>query len=188
MVAANPSLSDWPEGLADRQADFFACLGLPRSHHLSRDQLEEAYFARAALVHPDRYVEADQGLRTRVLLASDHVNRAYRTLRDRALRAEYLVLLGGIDLNSNEREGGAPMPRQDFLLEMIERREAMPSDDAAREELIEELEDECDAALGRALAALDKQDVRMAAQVLIERRYLVRLRDEIAGENPDSHG
>ena len=46
-------------------------------------------------------------------------------LRDGVRRAEYLVKLGGVDLDSSDPQSGAPHLTQAFLIEMIERRERL---------------------------------------------------------------
>lgn len=66
------------------------------------------------------------------------LNEAYAVLRQRTGRAEYLVKLGGIDLDSSEPGQGAPQPTQVFLIDMIERREGL---DDARAEGRDALED-----------------------------------------------
>jgi molecular chaperone HscB len=163
--------------------DHFALLGLPRRHALDREDLESRYLALASRVHPDKFVGAADADRRRVMEASAAVNEAYRTLRDPVRRAEYLCRIGGIDLDSSDPEHGAPHMSQSFLVEMIERREAVDARRAegllALGEYRDRIEDEIDATLGRAVEHLAESRVREAAQALVERRYLQRLIDEI---------
>lgn len=167
--------------LFDPQANHFARLGLPLNFAVDREQLESQYLARASAVHPDRHAQLDEAGRRQMLLASTLVNEAYRVLREPVRRAEYMVLLGGIDLASSDPVRGAPLPSQTFLLEVLEQREARESQGDAADSL-EQLEQACDEALARAVNQLSRGQVREAALALVERRYLVRLRDEIAGE------
>lgn len=109
------------------------------------------------------------------------INVAYRVLRDPVARAEYLVGLAGIDLDSSDRVGGAPHPDQGFLIEMIERREQLDALADADElaSLREGVEVERDACFDAALGALAAGEFSQAALALVHRRYLQRFLDEI---------
>lgn len=161
----------------DASLDHFARMGLDRRWRIDRDALEDRYLERSRLVHPDRHAGADSATRRAALEHSSALNEAYRVLRDPVLRAEYLVRLAGIDLDSSDRQGGAPHPSQDFLIEMIERRERLGEADL--DELRDEVESELEQVFARALAALDSGTVREAAAELVHRRYLQRFLDEV---------
>jgi molecular chaperone HscB len=173
-AAANPSPSD-----------FFAVLGLLRQFDLAAEAIEREYLARAAAVHPDRFVGGGSAQQRQAMERSSAVNEAYRTLRDPVARAEYLVKLGGIDLDSSDPQTGAPAMDQLFLVDMIERREAVAEaregGDAALDDLRARVEDERDAVFDRAVAQLSAGDVGPAARSLVARRYFQRLIDEIDG-------
>ncbi|MCX4242862.1 Fe-S protein assembly co-chaperone HscB [Paraliomyxa miuraensis] len=166
--------------------DHFGLLGLPRQYAIDRDALERAYLERAQAAHPDRFVGASSAEQRSAMERSASLNEGYRVLRDPVRRAEYLCRLAGIDVDSSEPEGGAPAMGQAFLMEMIERREAV--EDARREgpsaldELRDGVEGELDDALDRAVSALQQGDSRRAAEALVERRYLQRLLDELDDE------
>jgi len=195
VAAESPSTSSpgaGPLAPFDPALDHFARLGLERAWALDRDALEDAYLARSRQVHPDRHATADAATRRAALEHSSAVNEAYATLRDPVRRAEYLVKLGGIDLDSSDPETGAPHPNQAFLIEMIERRdrleEVAEAGDDALDELRDEVEDELDAVFSTAVAALApaKLDIEAAAAALVHRRYLQRFLDEIDAAAPDA--
>jgi len=79
--------------------------------------------------------------------------------------------------------GGAPAMSQAFLVEMIERREAVAEARAAGPAALDALRDgveaELDDALDRAVEALAQERTLDAARALVERRYLQRLLDEL---------
>lgn len=172
--------------MVDPSADFFALLGLPRRYGIDREQLEQRYLELAAQVHPDRVAGESSRAQREAMEASAAVNEAYRVLRDSVRRAEYLVKLGGIDLDSSDPVTGAPAMGQAFLVEMIERREALEQararGESALEQFAEQVEDEADEVLQRAIGALQADDVRAAAEALVVRRYLQRLLDEVEGD------
>lgn len=178
----NPSASD-PLAAVDLGADYFAVFGLPPRYAVDRDELEARYLERAQAVHPDRFAAEDSAKRREAMERSALVNEAYRVLRDPVRRAEYLVRLGGIDLDSSDPRGGAPGMDQAFLLEMIERREnleaAREAGLAALDDLRDGVDDEAAGILEAAIAELGRGDVHRAARSLVVHRYLQRLLDEI---------
>jgi molecular chaperone HscB len=169
--------------------DHFTRLGLTRAWSVDRDALEAAYLERAAKAHPDRFVGAPSADRRAAMELSAAINEGYRVLRDPVRRAEYLCLLAGVDLDSSDPRGGAPHMGQEFLIEMIERREtvadARAAGAAARDELRAAVEGEADDALDEAVAALDAGGIESAARCLVKRRYLQRLLDEIDADAAD---
>jgi len=158
-------------------------LGLPPTHRIDRQLLERVYLERSASVHPDRFTGAAAAEQRQAMERASALNQAYRTLRDPVLRAEYLVKLGGIDLDSSDPHEGAPNPGQAFLLDMIARREqldeARQAGTAALEHMRDQVEQEAHRAFERALEALEACETQRAAHQLVARRYLQRLLEEI---------
>lgn len=174
----------------DSGLDHFARLGLERAWRVDRNALEDAYLARSRRYHPDRHVGADSATRRAALEHSSALNEAYQVLRNRVRRAEYLVKLGGVDLDSSDPQTGAPHPEQSFLIEMIERRERLDeiasAGDDALGELQEEIEDELEQVFDAGVAALERGDPRAAAAALVHRRYLQRFNDEVGAQREAS--
>jgi molecular chaperone HscB len=174
----------------DPDVDFFTVFGLPPTFEIDRDRVEQVYFGLAQAVHPDRFVGAAAGVRRLAMERSTTVNEAYRTLRDPVRRAEYLVRLGGIDLDSSDPTTGAPAMDQTFLIEMIERREAVAearaNGAAALDAYRDEVEDEIDDVMDDVEASLRRGDVAAAARALVVRRYLQRLVDELEAPSEDA--
>ncbi len=139
---------------------------------------------RSKLVHPDRHVGGDSATRRASVEHSAALNAGYRILRDRVARAEYLVKLGGVDLDSSDPEGGAPHPDQLFLVDMIERRDALDElreagDEDGLETLSEAVEAEQDRLFTGVVEALDAGETADAAAGLVHIRYLRRLANEL---------
>lgn len=178
--------------MSSSSVDFFERLGLPRQYGLERDAIERAYLERAQAVHPDRFASAASGAQRAAMEASAALNEAHRVIRDPVRRAEYLCKLAGIDVDSNDPRQGAPAMGQAFLVEMIERREALED---AREQgaaalaaMRRGVEDELDDALDAAARALVADDPQDAARHLVVRRYLQRLLDELDGATSHQPG
>jgi molecular chaperone HscB len=159
---------------------------LPRRFGLERDAIEQAYLERAQKVHPDRFASGSSAEQRAAMEASAALNEAHRVIRDPVRRAEYLCKLAGIDVDSSDPRQGAPAMSQAFLVEMIERREALEDargqGRAALDALRGSVEDELDDALDVAVRALDADDPQDAARALVKRRYLQRLLDELDAE------
>lgn len=158
--------------------DYFALLGLPRRWQVDRNALERSYLERSQQVHPDGFVGKGDAAQRGALEASSKLNAAYRVLRDPILRAEYLVKLGGVDLDSSDPVTGSPQPTQAFLIRMIELRERLAEEDGAA--MQDEIEARAEQAFDEAVAALDRADIPVAARELVARRYYQRFLDEVA--------
>jgi molecular chaperone HscB len=163
--------------------DHFETFGLPRSWDLDKSDLERRYLELSRAVHPDRFIEAAGAERRAAMERAAAVNEGYRTLRDPVKRAEYLVLLGGIDLDSSDADRGAPKMDATFLGDMIERREELDQQRAlgaaALERMRESIEQAVADELKHGVELLRRGDVPGAASRLVARRYLQRLLDEI---------
>ena len=158
-------------------ADYFGLLGLERRWRLDRGALERSYLERSQASHPDGFIGQDSGVQRAAMERSSQLNQGYRILRDPVLRAEYLVKLGGIDLDSSDPRTGAPRPTQEFLIEMIELRERLAEGEAAA--VREEIEARAEQSLDAGIAALARGEVAVAARELVARRYFQRFLDEV---------
>jgi molecular chaperone HscB len=154
---------------------------MERRFEIDAEVLEREYLTRAVAVHPDRVATGTARDKREAMERAAEVNEAYRTLRDPVRRAEYLVRLGGIDLDSSDAVGGAPAMDQAFLVDMIERREAVAQaqEGGGLDDLRARVEDELDDVLDDAVDKLKAGDLAGAARGLVARRYLQRLVDEM---------
>lgn len=107
--------------------DHFSLFGLPARFEIDAAQLEQAWRAVAAKVHPDRYATASPAERRVAMQWSARANEAYRQLRDPLLRARYLCEQAGVDLQT---ESNTSMDT-DFLMQQMTWREML---DDAREQ------------------------------------------------------
>jgi len=161
-------------------------LGLPRRHAIPRELIENRYLEFATAVHPDRFVGESLATRREAQEVSSRLNEGYRILRDPIARAEYMVKLAGIDLDSSDPTTGAPAPEPAFLVEMIERREALAEARASGSSRVDafraQVEDEVEGELDRAVAALEIDEPSRAARALVAHRYLQRLLQDVDGQ------
>jgi len=95
------------------QTDLFSFIGLPRKLVLDEAELEKTFYALSRRFHPDYFMSASDAERQASMERSSMLNDAYRTLRDRVARAQYLLSLEGY----KEAEKKAP---PDLLEEVFE--------------------------------------------------------------------
>lgn len=166
-------------------ANHFAVLGLEPTYDIDLAVLERSYLALQQRHHPDRFASGSVAERRTAMEHSAALNEGYRVLRDPVRRAEYMCRTAGIDLDASGDHGAPKMP-QEFLVEMIDRRDALAQTRergaAALDALRARVEREQDDALDRAATALRRGTIGEAAIALVERRYLQRVVDEINGE------
>jgi molecular chaperone HscB len=79
--------------------DHFSLLGLPRTYDLDPDELRRKYLALSRHAHPDYHVGESGEVQQLHMQVSAALNEAYRTLKDPASRASYLLeRMGGPSL------------------------------------------------------------------------------------------
>lgn len=101
--------------------DPFAILGLPRSYDVDLAALEKTHRELSRALHPDRHVGSMTSERRESLSRAIEVNEAWRIVRDPIRRAEALLALQGVGVGE-DRE---PKASAEFLMEMLEQREAL---------------------------------------------------------------
>lgn len=109
--------------------DPFAILGIPRRFDVDLRELEKAHRELARVWHPDRHVRAGASEKRQALSRAVEVNEAWRIVRDPIRRAEALLSLAGVEVGEDREPRAAP----EFLMEMLEQREALAEARAARD-------------------------------------------------------
>jgi molecular chaperone HscB len=165
-------------------------LGVEARFDVALPQLEARHLELSRTLHPDRYVGRPSAERRLALSKAIEVNEALRVLRDPVRRAEALLARRGIELP----EGEEARPSEDFLMDVLELREALAT---AREHrdfgkveelaaLVEGREARVLAALGKAFTALEADPVTTSpdavsgiSELLGELRYYRRFLEEV---------
>jgi molecular chaperone HscB len=88
--------SSTPTPAAQRPADYFSFLGLPRKLRIDVNDLEQRYRALSRQFHPDFFYNARAAERRASLERSSYLNDAYRTLKSPTGRIEYLLKVEGV--------------------------------------------------------------------------------------------
>jgi molecular chaperone HscB len=163
--------------------DPFETLGIAPSFDVDLPSVEKQYRELARVLHPDRHLGGSASERRMNLGKAVEVNEAWRLVRDPIRRAEALLRRQGIAV----QEGKEPKADPEFLMEMMEQREALSEarasgNPAAVERLasaIRKRENDVTARIAAAFAsangALDK-----VVPLLGELRYYRRFLDEVS--------
>ena len=121
----------------------FDVLGLEPRFALDLAELEQRHRELSRALHPDRHAAAGAAERRLALGHAIEVNEAFRVLKDPVRRAEALLAARGVESG----EGKEPPASPDFLMEVMERREALAEvrrskDEAALARLVREMKAE----------------------------------------------
>jgi molecular chaperone HscB len=131
-------------------SDYFAFFGLPRKLRLDESALEREFYTLSRQLHPDYFMNASEAERQSSVERASRLNDAYRTLRDRTARAQYLLELAGY----KEAEKKAP---PDLLEEVFELNMQVEELKAAKKMGDEDEARDVQAALEDALDGLKKK-------------------------------
>ncbi|MGE5362466.1 MAG: Fe-S protein assembly co-chaperone HscB [Bacteroidales bacterium] len=184
-----------------RHGDYFAFLGLPRKLRIDLKDLDKRLRTLSRQFHPDYYCNATASERLASLERASYLNDAYRTLRDRLSRVEYLLQIEGVPLRKRtETTGGVPAALLEEVFALNEELDAVREaraagtiDDGVRERLaaarapidrhvaeheqrLEALIDRWDDLVDRGVGAADRRPVlEDFKRLLLERNYVNNL-------------
>jgi molecular chaperone HscB len=172
--------------------DPFSTLGIPRTFDVDLPAVERAHRELSRALHPDRFVNATASERRAALAKAVEVNEAWRVVRDPIRRAEALLRLAGIAAEEGDEHGERSEADPEFLMEMLEQREALAEAKAARDlERVREMAREVEArsvAVERALtegfgrlggpAGVEPSQAAVLAGEVGRLRFFRRLLDE----------
>jgi molecular chaperone HscB len=109
--------------------NYFQLFQLPQQFDIDLTKLETSYRAIQTASHPDRYVTASDAEKLAAIQTATSANEAYKTLKNPALRAEYLLSQQGVTAIA---ETNTAMPA-DFLMQQMEWREAIEDAENAKD-------------------------------------------------------
>lgn len=158
----------------------FALFQLPPTFAIDASQLDAAYRALQARVHPDRFASGTDAEKRVAMQWATQANEAYQTLKNPLKRASYLCEMHGIDLGI---ESNTAMPPA-FLMQQMEWREALDDarhakDFAALEALDAELRGERRRQLDEIRALLDGAQFEEAGARVRQLMFVEKFGEEI---------
>jgi molecular chaperone HscB len=164
--------------------DPFATLGIARSFAVDLAALEKTHRELSRALHPDRYVDAGASERRAALGKAVEVNEAWRVVRDPIRRAEALLALAGVPTGEEARSAASP----EFLMEMLEQREALAEAKQARDlaavrrmaSAVEARSAEAERAVAEGFALAAGAGLADVAGKVAELRFYRRFLDEVS--------
>lgn len=168
----------------DLSKNHFELFDLPVDFELDTTELAARYRELQRHFHPDRFASASEQERRLSMQLTAQINEAFQTLKDPLSRARYMLLLAGIDINSETDTAMDP----GFLMEQMELREALQ---AVREQanpqavLMQMADDVRDRQLARIaqlkplLVSRDPAAYDQARNLVREMQFLDKLRSEV---------
>lgn len=113
--------------------NYFELFSLPAQFSLDQAVLSHTYRELQKQYHPDKFAMHSDAERLNAMQKSTEVNDAYQTLKNSCLRAQYLLLLAGMDIALEQRT----LQDTDFLMQQMLWRESIESFTEDDEEEIE---------------------------------------------------
>lgn len=156
---------------------YFTLFGLPQSFALSEADLQKRYIDLQRQHHPDRAVGKSAEERAKAIELSMRVNDAYDTLKSPLTRAEYLLELQGIFVNT---EDDSIKPSPELLMETIELREQLSEIEDGRS--LKAAMDDIKSSMSRCVTELEGAFAtsahERAAQLTMRLKYLGKALEE----------
>ncbi|HEY5146039.1 MAG TPA: Fe-S protein assembly co-chaperone HscB [Polyangiaceae bacterium] len=113
--------------------DVFATLGIAPAFDVDLAAVEKVHRELSRALHPDKYIGASPSERRAALTKAVEVNEAWRVVRDPLKRADALLSLASLAGLRSVSEEGAPKADPEFLMDMLEQREALSDAKAAKD-------------------------------------------------------
>ena len=162
--------------------NYFELFHLAPSFALDTDQLAVQYRQLQQQYHPDRYATASEAERLQALQQASDVNAAYQTLKDPLSRAEYLLMLQGLDIRGEQQTLQDP----EFLMQQLSWREELEAlreaaDPEAQNPVFEQrISSEYNRLMQQLQQALAAVALPLAADAIRKLKFVRKLRDELS--------
>lgn len=162
--------------------NYFELFHLAPSFALDTDQLAVQYRQLQQQYHPDRYATASEAERLQALQQASDVNAAYQTLKDPLSRAEYLLMLQGLDIRGEQQTLQDP----EFLMQQLSWREELEAlreaaDPEAQIPVFEQrISSEYNRLMQQLQQALAEVALPLAADAIRKLKFVRKLRDELS--------
>ena len=170
-------------------SDYYLLFGIPRKLQIDTDDLQRRFYDLSRQLHPDRFTRNPEREREYSLDASSLLNDAWRALRDRVLRAEYLLKQEGFDIGEQRSQDVPPELLEEVFELNMALEEMRGGDEGARPHLataghnFEEMLSAVDAQLDQRFAEWDatgdRDKLGEIRALLNRRRYIQNLVNQV---------
>ena len=162
--------------------NYFELFGLPTQFALDGSLLSSQFRELQKRFHPDNFASASERDRLMAVQKAAEINDAYQVLKAPISRAEYLILLHGIELRGEQQTLQDPM----FLMEQMELREELEAveQSADAESALFDFDSKVSRMLKSYLQLVEQQlnDATwdIAADTVRKLKFIAKLKDEVA--------
>jgi len=159
--------------------NYFQLFSLPAVFSIDQNTLSTTYRELQKQYHPDKFVMLPDNERLVAMQKSTEINDAYQTLKNSCSRAQYLLLLAGLDIALEQRT----LQDTDFLMQQMTWREKIASFTEDDEDEIEAFSDSIQVQvkdLEKQIAEqLQQQALEDTANSVRKLKFMLKLQTEI---------
>jgi molecular chaperone HscB len=158
--------------------NYFELFSIPVSFCVDQSQLSATYRELQKQYHPDKFTMQSDSERRAAMQKSTEINDAYQTLKNSCLRAEYLLLLAGHDIELQKT-----LQDTNFLIEQMQWRENMasftPDDEDEIASFAENIQERASALEAQIALQLQDEDFEATADSIRKLKFMLKLQSEL---------
>jgi molecular chaperone HscB len=160
--------------------NYFDLFSLPVIFPIDQARLSETYRELQKQTHPDKFVMKSDSERLQAMQKSTEINDAYQTLKNSCLRAQYLLLLAGLDIALEQKT----LQDTAFLVQQMEWREsiaAFTEDDQDKiDEFALQLQQQVADLESKIEVQLQNDELEATANSIRQLKFMLKLQTELA--------
>lgn len=160
--------------------NYFELFSLPVEYCIVQSELSATYRLLQKQFHPDNFVMQSDAQKRVAMQKSTEINDAYQTLKDNCLRAQYILLLQGLDIELDQRT----LQDTDFLMQQMRWREDIESftkdDEDAIEVFSNNIQDHIKALENTIELQLQKEALQATADSIRRLKFMLKLQTELS--------
>jgi len=159
--------------------NYFELFSIPATFAIDQTKLSETYRELQKQYHPDKFAMHSDRERLVAMQKSTEINDAYQTLKDSCLRAQYLLLLAGVDIELEKRT----LQDTEFLMQQMQWREQIAEftadDEQQMEEFAENIAEQVAMLEAQIVAYLQANDLDATADTIRKLKFMLKLQIEL---------
>ena len=159
--------------------NYFQLFSLPATFSIDKSILSHTYRELQKQYHPDKFVMLSDSERLSAMQKSTEINDAYQTLKNSCARAQYLLLLAGLDIALEQRT----LQDTNFLMQQMMWREQIESFTEDDEDEIEAFSVNIQAQVNELESTIEKQlqqqTLEATADSVRKLKFMLKLQTEI---------
>ncbi|HEY5715691.1 MAG TPA: co-chaperone HscB [Psychromonas sp.] len=160
--------------------NYFELFYLPVTFPIDHALLSETYRELQKQYHPDKFVMHSDSERLSAMQKSTEINDAYQTLKNSCLRAQYLLLLAGVDIALEQKT----LQDTAFLMQQMEWRETISAftedDEDEIEKFSQHLQQQVTDLEAKIAVQLQNNELEACADSIRKLKFMLKLQIELA--------